>query len=86
MEASITVTTAHRSKGLEWDTVQLTDDYPDIFDPDMEPEAREDEINLLYVGSSRAMRVLIINGIIEIILNQVAQRRRARAKIEMETA
>jgi len=52
----------------------------------MEPEAREDEINLLYVGSSRAMRVLIINGIIEIILNQVAQRRRARARIEMETA
>ncbi|MEG0413975.1 MAG: 3'-5' exonuclease, partial [Comamonas sp.] len=86
MEASITVTTAHRSKGLEWDTVQLTDDYPDIFDPDMEPEAREDEINLLYVGSSRAMRVLIINAIIEIILNQVAQRRRARAKIEMVTA
>lgn len=78
MEASITVTTAHRSKGLEWDTVQLTDDYPDIFDPDMEPEAREDEINLFYVGVTRAMRVLIINGIIEVILNQIAHRRRAR--------
>jgi len=31
-DARVFLTTAHTSKGLEWDKVRLTDDYPDILD------------------------------------------------------
>ena len=52
--ADIVVTTAHRSKGLEWPTVYLLDDFMDIHDPKMSVAARSIEINLLYVASTRA--------------------------------
>ena len=60
--ADITVSTAHRCKGLEWDFVQLYDDFPDVLDPELDPMARDDEINLLYVASTRAMRILALNS------------------------
>jgi len=66
--ADIIVSTAHRCKGLEWQSVVLVDDYPDIFDPDMAHDAREDEINLLYVAATRALQVLIINTALELVL------------------
>ncbi|MCV5856172.1 DNA helicase, partial [Escherichia coli] len=44
--ANVTVSNSHRAKGLEWDYVQLFDDFPDVLDPELEPEARDDEINL----------------------------------------
>lgn len=51
----MTLTTAHRAKGLEWDQAYLTDDFielppKDDFDPE--------EVNLLYVGFSRAIRAV----------------------------
>ena len=62
-QALITLATAHRSKGLEWPTVYLCDDFPDIFDPELDDEAREQEINLLYVASTRAEKRLVVNDV-----------------------
>jgi superfamily I DNA/RNA helicase len=66
--ADITVSTAHRCKGLEWPTVALWDDFPDVFDPELSPEAKQDEINLLYVAATRARKALAINPAIGLIL------------------
>ena len=83
-DADVVVSTVHRSKGLEWETVVLENDFPDLFDtdnPKMTPEVRADELNLLYVAATRAQHSLVINGTIEeLILKMHAQARRARAK------
>jgi F-box protein, helicase, 18 len=61
-EANITLSTAHRAKGLEWDTVRLLDDFEILKDtttdcdsddvPGDEPFDQE-EVNLLYVAVTR---------------------------------
>lgn len=77
-DADIIVTTAHRAKGLEWDVVYLVDDFPDVLDDDMEPPARNAEINLLYVAATRARRLLAINSQLQKVLarRQAAKKRR----------
>jgi len=55
--ANITLSTAHRAKGLEWDQVHLADDFIELpveDDEDFDPE----EVNLLYVAVSRAIRAV----------------------------
>lgn len=79
-EADITLSTVHRSKGLEFDYVQLHDDFPDIFDGEMEPKAIEDELNLLYVGVTRAKKHLAYNDRVEAIARIVAARRLKQQK------
>ncbi|EBS4546640.1 ATP-dependent helicase [Salmonella enterica] len=69
-DADVTVCTAHRSKGLEWDVVKLYDDFADILDPDMPADKRDDELNLLYVATTRARRLLVPNPVIQEILAQ----------------
>lgn len=69
-EADVTVCTAHRSKGLEWDTVKLYDDFADILDPDMPADKRDDELNLLYVAATRARRTLVPDPVIQEVLAQ----------------
>ncbi|HAU6732969.1 TPA: ATP-dependent helicase [Salmonella enterica subsp. enterica serovar Elisabethville] len=69
-EADITVCTAHRSKGLEWDRVKLHDDFADILDPEMPERKRHDEINLLYVAATRARHTLVIDPILAELLAQ----------------
>lgn len=69
-EADITVSTAHRSKGLEWPVVVLNDDYPDIFDPKLTGAARKDEINLLYVAATRARKTLVMNALVQEVQRQ----------------
>ncbi|ASG86863.1 UvrD-helicase domain-containing protein [Salmonella enterica] len=69
-EADITVCTAHRSKGLEWDRVRLHDDFADILDPDMPESKRNDEINLLYVAATRARHTLITDPVLSELLAQ----------------
>lgn len=64
-DASVTVTTAHRAKGLEWTTVILEDDFMDVLDPEMDDETKNAELNLLYVASTRAKQMLVINELIE---------------------
>lgn len=50
--ANITLTTAHKAKGLEWDQVHLADDFIEL--PASE-ETDPEEINLLYVALTRAI-------------------------------
>lgn len=54
-EADVTITTAHKSKGLEWSVVKLANDFKvpgDNFIPTQE------ETNILYVAASRALHKL----------------------------
>jgi len=57
----IVLTTAHRSKGLEWSKVRLANDFrhPNSETPSDQPFS-EPDINLLYVAVSRAKAVLDI--------------------------
>lgn len=61
-DADVILSTAHKCKGLEWDNVVLSDDFPDIFNPKMDTLIKNDEINLLYVAATRAMKILAINA------------------------
>ena len=54
-EASITIITAHKSKGLEWPTVRLANDFK--FPSDKGLPSTE-ETNILYVAASRALHFL----------------------------
>lgn len=81
-DADITVCTAHRSKGLEFKTVALNDDFPDVFDPYYENriELQNDELNLLYVAVTRALKTLALNASVESVLRATLQRRNKAAK------
>ncbi|AHY45221.1 UvrD-helicase domain-containing protein [Stutzerimonas decontaminans] len=75
-EATLTVSTAHRAKGLEWDAVELSDDFSfEPFNPENTKEQFEDEMNLLYVACTRAMKVLAINGPVLEIMHEFVGRR-----------
>lgn len=68
-DADITVSTAHRSKGLEWPIVMLDEDFQDITDPLMTEAERHDETCLLYVAVTRALRTLVLND----LMHQLAE-------------
>jgi superfamily I DNA/RNA helicase len=67
-QAQITLTTAHRSKGLQADRVQLAEDFPELRVGKMPPEVVDDETNLLYVAMTRCRQAL---GVPEAILDQI---------------
>ncbi len=61
------LSTAHRAKGLEWARVRLGADFPSLDElhatdrdgvPYLTPEERDQELHLLYVAATRAMRQL----------------------------
>ncbi|KAJ8046641.1 F-box DNA helicase 1 [Holothuria leucospilota] len=69
--ATVVLTTAHKSKGLEFDTVQLTDDFK-MFGPKVtmgeegmlitdDVNIPEDEKNLIYVAVTRTKKSLRLN-------------------------
>lgn len=69
-ECDILVGTAHKSKGLEFPTVYLASDFPDLFSPDSPYTDAElqQEINLYYVATTRAQKLLVLNeGAVEAI-------------------
>lgn len=66
-DADVTVVTAHRSKGLEWNAVKMNDDFVDINDPLLNPREKEDELNLLYVSVTRARKILVPNELVCIV-------------------
>ncbi|HCP5568231.1 TPA: UvrD-helicase domain-containing protein [Escherichia coli] len=68
-DADITVSTAHRSKGLEWPIVMLDEDFQDITDPLMTEAERHDETCLLYVAVTRSLRTLVLNE----LMHQLAE-------------
>lgn len=68
--ADIVFTTAHKAKGLEFDTVKLSEDFLQIQGLNRSSVARcpEDEKNLLYVAVSRAKKALIMNPTLILLL------------------
>lgn len=68
-QAQVTVSTAHRSKGLEWPVVVLNHDFADITDPLMADSERTDETNLLYVAVTRARQTLVLNELLQVLMN-----------------
>ncbi|XP_020615014.1 F-box DNA helicase 1-like isoform X2 [Orbicella faveolata] len=64
-QADIIFSTAHKAKGLEFDTVRVTDDFLPGTDIGVAwSEHGEDEKNLVYVAVSRAKRCLQLNSTI----------------------
>jgi F-box protein, helicase, 18 len=60
--ADAVLSTAHRSKGLEWEQVVLADDFIEL-PPDQDDAADVDEeVNLLYVAVTRAIRAIRLPG------------------------
>lgn len=55
------VSTAHKAKGLEWDRVQLNDDFPEPREDEETGELKmpsTEELNLQYVAATRAKKAL----------------------------
>lgn len=72
-DADITMTTAHKSKGREWDNVLLADDFASGYNKEGEwvgfPEM---ERNLLYVALTRAKKLLVANLVLEEALDRAS--------------
>ncbi|HGM8086426.1 TPA: UvrD-helicase domain-containing protein [Pseudomonas aeruginosa] len=73
-DADIIVSTAHRVKGLEYNNIQLMEDFPDPLDPEMKREEADAEINLLYVAFTRGKLLTGLNTVV-IMLMRESQRR-----------
>lgn len=59
----VILTTAHKSKGREWDNVLLANDFPSIYNKNGEyVELSTEELNLLYVAATRAKKLLGANS------------------------
>lgn len=82
-DADVILSTAHRSKGLEWKHVYLGEDFPDPLDPELPPDARRDELNLLYVAATRAKHQLAINSVILGIMRDYERSRRRALEHQM---
>lgn len=63
--ADIILTTAHKSKGLEFISVEIADDFQDI------EKAEEEEINILYVAVTRATHELQLNSNLGKLMNDL---------------
>lgn len=57
-EADITITTVHKAKGLEWERVKLSDDFKY---PTEDKPVADEEVNILYVAITRALKQLDIS-------------------------
>jgi superfamily I DNA/RNA helicase len=69
-EADVTITTAHKSKGLEWPTVRLANDFK-FATEDAMPSS--EETNILYVAASRALHNLDVSGCLACLPASLAQ-------------
>ncbi|MNF43663.1 DNA-dependent helicase II [compost metagenome] len=80
----VILTTAHKSKGREFDIVVLADDFPSCYNEDGEwVGLTEMEQNLLYVAATRARNQLVYNETVSEIMS------RAKAKnsgLKIQTA
>jgi superfamily I DNA/RNA helicase len=65
-DPEITLTTAHKSKGREWDRVVLANDFPSNFDAKGKFIGLDtQERNLVYVATTRAKHKLYYNSTVE---------------------
>jgi F-box protein 18 (helicase) len=71
-DADIILTTAHKSKGLEFEQVILSNDYNNFFDKDdkIKQNIKNEEINILYVALTRAINSLITNKELDKIIRK----------------
>lgn len=77
----VVLTSAHRSKGLEFDQVKLADDFKDFFDDDgrlidfsRADAATLEEINLQYVAATRARHTLEPSADLQFYLDYTHER------------
>jgi F-box protein 18 (helicase) len=83
-DASLVLTTTHKAKGLDWPYVQIADDFEILNDTEAalaaDPHAliEEQELNLLYVGFTRAKCALQVNAETKGWLGQLPKHRAAR--------
>ena len=59
-ENAVTLSTIHSSKGHQYANVRMDSDTAAAFDPDVFHTIRDDEINLAYVGFTRAIKNLYL--------------------------
>lgn len=65
-DALVTFTSAHKSKGREWDQVVLADDYPSNYNSKGEwVGLTRQEANLLYVACTRGRKKLEVNETVQ---------------------
>lgn len=69
--AKVTLTTAHKSKGLEWDQVVVANDFPSNYDKKTGEwiGLEEAERNLLYVAHTRCIKCLQWNSTVQEIID-----------------
>lgn len=70
--ADVILTTAHKSKGLEFDNVFLCNDFTRFIDKKgnlIKKNLKEEEINILYVAASRATKCLQANSMLNNIIS-----------------
>jgi F-box protein 18 (helicase) len=88
-DADIVVTTAHKSKGLEWGCVRICDDFEflenleaDLRDHPGEPLSAQkvQDVNLLYVAATRAKTALQLNEETTEWMNDLEMHRAARQR------
>lgn len=73
-KAHVTLATAHKSKGLEFDQVVLTDDFPDFLKGGaLNPELTAEDINLMYVAVTRAERAIRLNSSLHSFMDYVGE-------------
>ena len=77
--ADIIITTAHRSKGLEWDHIEISEDFSDVTG---EREVKKDgtlvksdediadELNLMYVAVTRAKRTVKLSNAVHNVISE----------------
>ncbi len=86
--ADVVVSTAHKAKGREWDTVELADDFLPSqpgSDPDAPPQIDEAEVRLFYVALTRAKIAVEVSAVALSQFGVVPGQRymRARPKAEL---
>lgn len=76
-KADVTLQTAHRSKGMEYDHVRLTDDFIDLLtqrgDLPSPADVKTEEVNIAYVAATRAKKTLEVNGNLASFLKRASE-------------
>jgi hypothetical protein len=59
-QCDLVISTAHKAKGREWETVELAGDFPE---PEDDDGLSDEELRLLYVAVTRAQEILDPSGV-----------------------
>lgn len=78
LQADVTITTAHKAKGLEWPVVRLGNDFKA---PEEQVNPSLEETNILYVAATRALDILDTSRCQAIQSKSLREARKINAKI-----